>query len=415
MRKNEHSDRDIEELLKQMPKVKDQRGKREVYQNVTMKMNRRKRQSWLIPTAAAAAALLLLVILIPGMMGGQDTAEESSSGSNDSTQYSTATNESADRAESTQEEDTSSSENDFTSNENPENTIDDDQGVKSEGEIQQESDYTTAVYEEELQDQEVLTYPILDNAVQNIVSVSVLVPKEDGKSKFDLYKETMPLLTEEQWGLSDNYPLEADLIYNDEQKTLTVDMFEDHGYSYGPANSLFINTVLSNIWSDFDLEKITLMTDGEPGVDFEHNEPITEFSPNDVTAYPGYYLFYPNDQEEQPMFVPYVQLEQPETIQEVFNFMKQDVDTHFLKASIPEDIDFETNVDDETVVITFTDESVIEDNEETAHMIEALLLTAKEFHYEHVRVENADVDTIGRFNLSQELELPIAPNQKELP
>ncbi|KAB2333725.1 hypothetical protein [Bacillus mesophilum] len=415
MRKNNHSDRDIEELLKQMPKVKDQRGKREVYQNVTMKMNRRKRQSWLIPTAAAAAALLLLVILIPGMMGGQDSAEEFSSVSEDSAQYSTATNESADREESAQEEDTSTSDDEFTSYENPKNNIDASQEAESETKIEQENVYTTAVYEEELQDQEVLTYPILDNEVQNIVLVSVLVPKEEGKSKFDLYKETMSSLTEEKWGLSDNYPLDANLVYNEEQKTLTVDMFEDHSYSYGPANSLFINTVLSNLWSDFDLEEITLMTDGEPGVHFEHNEPMTEFVPNDVTAYPGYYLFYPNETDEQPLFVPYVHLEQPETIQEVFDFMKQDVDTHNLKASIPEDIVFEANVDDETVVITFTDESVIEDNEETAHMIEALLLTAKEFHYEHVRVENADVDTIGRFNLSQELELPIAPNQKELP
>lgn len=416
LRKNDYDEKDIEDLLKQMPKVKDQRGKREIYQNVTIKMNRRKRQTWLIPTAAAAAALLLMVILIPGMMGGQESAENSSSGTEESANYSIAAKESAEPSSENSQEETESTYEDSvamdSSERQNENNHNQYESSNSESDIDKQDDYTTAVYEEDLQDRELLTYPILDNIAQNIVTVSVLVSKEEGKTKFDLYADTMPLLTEEHWGLSDNYPLDANFNYDTEHNTLNVDMFTDHGYSYGTPNIQFINSVLSTIWTNFDFDEITLSTGGEPGVHFEHNDPISQFIPEDSTFHPGYYLYYPEASTEQPFMVPY-NFEQ-ETIQDVFNVMQQDVDTHQLKASIPEDIEFKTTIDENTVVITFSDESEIENNEETAYMIEALLLTAKEFNYDAIKMENADVDMVGRFNLTQELEPPIAPNQKEL-
>ncbi|WP_080845409.1 GerMN domain-containing protein [Cytobacillus gottheilii] len=417
MRKNDHNDRDIEELLKQMPKIKDQRGKREVYQNVMMKMNRRKRQTWLIPSAAAAAALLLMVILIPGMMGGQDTAEDSSSGSQESAQYSAVSEESAERSSENSQDDAESTSDDSavldSSEKKNESTQND--SSDSEAEVDIQNDFTTAVYEEDLQESEVLTYVIPDKNINNIVPVSVIVPKEEGKTKFDLYKETMPKLTEEQWGLSEFYPLNADLTYDQNQNILNVDMPSDHQYHFTSVAEV-INNFFINIFKEFNLQEIKLTTDGNPGVDLGNYGEISEFTPNNSSNQYAFYLFYPDQDMEEPFLVPYTHDERPQSIEEAFNAMRQEIEIDPpLMASIPADINFQTDVHDHTVVITFSDESEIEDNEETAYMIEALLLTAKEFNYQAVKLENADVDTVGRFNLTQELHPPVAPNQKELP
>ncbi|MED3563213.1 hypothetical protein P4447_12285, partial [Bacillus xiapuensis] len=68
MKKSEWSDKQLEDLLRQMPKIKDHRDPRDIYQNLSLK--KQKRPVWVIPVIASAAALLLIVILIPKLLVG---------------------------------------------------------------------------------------------------------------------------------------------------------------------------------------------------------------------------------------------------------------------------------------------------------------------------------------------------------
>jgi hypothetical protein len=96
--------------------------------------------------------------------------------------------------------------------------------------------------------------------------------------------------------------------------------------------------------------------------------------------------------------------------------MKQNRTENNLQASIPEDIDFETEeIQDGKLLIRFNNESEIIDDESTLHAIEAILLTAKDFDFDTVKLENADVDKIGKFDLTEELKVPIAANKRDLP
>lgn len=96
--------------------------------------------------------------------------------------------------------------------------------------------------------------------------------------------------------------------------------------------------------------------------------------------------------------------------------MKTGIETYNLKASIPDDIDFETEVvSDEQLLITFEDDADIKNDEETLYTIEAILLTAKEFEYNEVKLENTEIDQIGRFDLEKEIQVPVAPNKRDLP
>ena len=83
MKKSEWSDKQLEELLRQMPKIQDHRNPRDIYQNLSIK--KRKRPAWLVPGFATAAALLLFFILVPKLLDGTEYSfdnakqEESSS------------------------------------------------------------------------------------------------------------------------------------------------------------------------------------------------------------------------------------------------------------------------------------------------------------------------------------------------
>lgn len=74
MKKSEWSDREIEELLMQMPKIQDHRDPRDIYQNLSLK--KRKTKSWLLPGLAAAAAVLLFFILVPKLMNGSNFSHD---------------------------------------------------------------------------------------------------------------------------------------------------------------------------------------------------------------------------------------------------------------------------------------------------------------------------------------------------
>ena len=75
MKKSEWSDKQLEELLRQMPKIQDHRNPRDIYQNLSIK--KRKRPAWLVPGFATAAALLLIFLLVPKMLDGTESSFDS--------------------------------------------------------------------------------------------------------------------------------------------------------------------------------------------------------------------------------------------------------------------------------------------------------------------------------------------------
>ena len=75
MKKSQLSDKQLEELLGQMPKIKDHRDPRDIYQNIAHRVEKRRMPAWVIPSAALAAVLFLAFILSPGLMDWNQSAE----------------------------------------------------------------------------------------------------------------------------------------------------------------------------------------------------------------------------------------------------------------------------------------------------------------------------------------------------
>ncbi|MBX9972874.1 hypothetical protein [Cytobacillus firmus] len=418
MKESKWSDEQLQELLSQMPKIKDDRDPKDIYQAIEIKMGKQKNKTWILPSIAAAAALLLLFILAPNLMSWQESADKqvelkadrSTSSEQITSENNTILEAKEEDSELIAQEKGSEEQDQAQLSTEPEAETNDEISEKT---VASESS-TTAVYEEDLAGKEVLTYAIPDKDAQNIVPVSVLIDEDPARTKFEQFEDTMSRLTEDEWGLDDYYPLKANFTYDQGNKMLTVDMPADHPYSISSTTELLLEKVLSNIMNNLDIEKINLMTEGETGIEFSHYGYREEFIPENSNGNLIYYFLYPNGADSTPFLVPL--REQLNSIKDALIAMQQNRTESNLQASIPEDIDFETEeIQDGKLLIRFNNESEIIDDESTLHAIEAILLTAKDFDFDTVKLENADVDKIGKFDLTEELKVPIAANKRDLP
>lgn len=403
MEKSEYSEEQLEDLLMNLPKIKDHRNPQDIYQNISVKLHKRKNKSWILPSIATAAAIFLFVVLSPNIINWNDSAEEALDQN--------AATESGQKIEMQEAEEQPKT----TSEENNTMMILENEEEKSDigpNVMNFESSYT-ALYQANMTEENVFTFAVPDVMAQNIVPVSIVVPKEDGKTTLDQFKETMVELKEEEWNLSDYYPLNANLELNKEATALNVDVPADHFYGDGSASETAFRNVLSEAAKVLDVEKVALSTEGSPGIVFGNMGNLDEIQIEESGKH-AYYFYYPNESDEKPYIVPYS--EPFESVETALNAMRENIETHQLRASIPSEFKISeiTSADEKLLVIRLDDNSNLIENSSLIHTIEAILLTAKDFHYEKVKIENSTIPQVGMFVFGEEWELPIAPNLKTI-
>lgn len=410
MKKSELSDKQLIEWLSNMPEVKDHRDPRDIYQNISLRLaKRKKRIVWIMPTIAAATAIILIFILASNQVINSDSKQIALKSENNVNK-----NERLDKATPVKE-DLNQDNKKETQAEKVETAQDENKSdhVKGEnrfaaGNIEMdELDGTTAVYREDLEDHDVLTYGIPDESAQVVVPVSVLVPKS-GKSFLEKWKDTMSELKEKEWGLSDYYPINGNISLDEDDNQLNVDVPADQQYGMGSVAPILFKDVLLQLLNDMNLKKMNLSTEGTPGIHLGNLGDMTEITAEAKRNH-AYYLFSPNNRTE-PFMVP--SAEEFDSIEQALVSMKQDANPD-LKASIPEDIDVNSiNTSGDSLIIKLRDSKELENNKRTLQMIEAILLTAKDFNYDKVKFENPPTEQIGKFQISKDLNVPVAANKE---
>lgn len=411
MKKSQLSDKQLEEILGQMPKVKDHRDSRDIYQNIAHRVEKRKKMpTWVIPGAALAAVLFLAFILSPGLMGVNHSADKS------------VESNSASDAKSSMEMDTAV--RDDTANESAsqeESTLMMD---AADGEVEEKSkefaamdkanpyDGLISLYAEEVETEtsEIFTYAIPDDQAMVIVPVTVTTPKKEGKSLIESYTETMPMLKEKEWGLTDYYPMDATWNFDEATKTLTMDVKQNHPYRDGSTpNKMFVETMTQN-FSVAGISKIILTTEGKPGIDLGNFGPMEELPLNAEAKTRRAYFFLTVEGMPNPYLVP--TKEQHKTIGDAFAQMWKGDEKGYLSASLPEDFSLAQTKKTEDDILEITLDKNLTLGESFLPNLEAILMTASEFDYSGVRFTNANIDQLGPFNLNEVLPLPLAPNKK---
>ncbi|WML47664.1 negative regulator of sigma-X activity [Neobacillus sp. PS3-34] len=395
MKKSEWSDKQLEDLLRQMPNIHDNRNPHDIYQSLSIKNRKRKHRSWLMPGLAAAAALLLMFILSPGLLNFENHKENKELAD-------TSSKKMADSIEN------KSSENIVLKKSvgNQDKAMlarDTSKPAKLD-----ESEGTTALYEEEAAKGKVLTYWIPDAQAVVLVPVSIVVKQDQSKSWLDMYNEHMAELKESQWGLSDYYPLNASLKLDENGNAVIVDVPANHQYGQGSTNETSFDDIIQNtVRSNSNIRNIRYTTENKQGIEFGNRGLISDEAVQDRNG--SAYLFLVPDGKNVPFLVPTAN-SYPD-IKAAFLAMQQDLPG--LKASVSPDLHIETSsFEDKTLYISLGADSKLENNPESLYSFEAIMLTAKEFGAAKVKLVNAPIQNLGPFDLNTEIKVPVGANYR---
>ncbi|HLO10802.1 MAG TPA: hypothetical protein VK190_00950 [Pseudoneobacillus sp.] len=396
MKKSEWSDRELEELLMQMPKIKDHRNPRDIYQNLSLK--RRKTKSWLLPSLATAAALLLFFILVPKLMDG---AHSSSDKQAEMTSFNTEIKDADQKKNST-----------FAMDKGEPSSKEKALSGTPKNEVMTTSTVKTAIYADDVGNGKVLTYWIPDPQGQILIPVSTVVATSDNESWLTLYNENMANLKEEEWGLTDFYPLNVTMSVNSDHTTIQVDAPLNHQYGQGSTNETnFINVINKDISSNSDIKKVKFSTNGEPGIELGNFGNKQEIDINAIKNH-GYFFYYPTGSD-----VPFLT---PSTttytdINKALDAMKTDQTELGLTGSLSPLLPIsDVSITDKTLVLSFKGNTTLQNNQMTVSAFEALLLTAKDFGLEKVVVKDSPILQLGPFDLTKENQVPVAPNLRSI-
>jgi hypothetical protein len=393
MKRLEWNDKQLEEILRQMPKIKDHRHPQDIYQNLSFKLRRKKLHSWILPTTAMAATLLLFAILVPNIM-------DLSSSSNEKAvkhQASTAENQKAAKIEGNQKESVLMMQKDQES-----------QSIS----LKQEEISKTAVYKSDIGNGKVLTYWIPDKYGQMLIPVSTIINHPGKKSWIELFNENMAHLKETEWGLAEFYPLKATLKLNSKANSLVIDVPKNHPYGQGSANeTTFLEAMQRNVSTNSNIRTIELTTNGAKGITFGNlGERTTLDVPYEQKR--AYLLYIPNE-KELPFLVP--SMDTYKNIKDALKAMQIDQPDRGLKAPLSTNLPLKFHaVKNRTLILSVQQNTKVEDLANTVYSYEAILFTAKEFGLDHVMLENPKLKNLGPYDLTKINNVPIAPNLRTI-
>ncbi|WP_409270507.1 GerMN domain-containing protein [Neobacillus sp. SCS-31] len=396
MNKRGWSDKQVEDCIRFLPKVTDDRDPRDIYQNVSMKIKQKRRKAVILPGFAAVAAALLLFLLLSSEVfdknPGKEVALEEKRG--------------PDSAEIAGNNDQAG----ITSKKGPEvGAGNQNAGILA---MPDSKESASALYEEEVaENQAAVTVWVPDKDVNYLVPVSVTVPKESGKNWLDHFKTAMAGLKESEWGLKDYYPLDVEFSLEGED-TLVVNV--PAGHQFGMSTTTeghLIDSLKENLTSNSTVTKIKFMTEGNLGIELSHMGPRT-IEPVERKRNRAYF-FARQEGREQPYLVP--SNEQYPDVSKALDVMKTGSENGPFLASIPPSLDIkDVAPNGDTLSLTLADNAVLENSPDNQYSFEAILMAAKEFGFKEVKIENAPIQQLGPFNLAAENKVPIGPNKMHI-
>lgn len=408
----------LEKLLRQMPKVKDERDPSKIYREVQVGLDKRQRQWKLMPAFALAAAVLIFAIITPlffqNMSSQNSSMDESAingtrSGYMESSNADTASNDAVDADENQTFTKEFNPTEDGESNELlPMNVM--NQSFVVENGLEEANYVVTigvsALSENAMSDIGAFTFPI-----------SLVVSKNEEDTHFSALERIRYELDYEELGLEEPFLNDGAILSMGTYAGGTPMTIIEVGDLYVSYSSLKQFTLEDQIketlrWTPYTYHEYT--SDGNNkgvviGNDVK-NEPIS------LTVFAKRAYFKYQATEETPMFLVPSQATF-ETITEALTTMTTRPDQYSenkIDPSIPETIQIE-NVQtggegSSTVRIVLSPSSVLTNTDETIFALQAMLMTAKEFGFQQVIFETDQNGMIGNIQLNEPIDVPYSPN-----
>ncbi|CEG27694.1 GerMN domain-containing protein [Bacillus sp. B-jedd] len=194
--------------------------------------------------------------------------------------------------------------------------------------------------------------------------------------------------------------------------TLVVNVPADHHFGEGSAGETnFLNSIKQNVSSNSNVNKIKFKTAGEPGIMLGNTGELTE-EPVIKLEHRAYMLVFQKG-NEVPYMVP--STKQFDKIEDALAAMKNGIEDENLLPSLEPSFALGKIEEKGGVLhLSLAADAELKNDIPTLYSFEAILLTAKEFGFKAVKLENALIDKLGPFDLKNEINVPNGPNKKEI-
>ncbi|MDX5474579.1 MAG: hypothetical protein LPK00_03490 [Bacillaceae bacterium] len=408
MRRN-LDEKQLEEMLTKMPKVKDTRSSQQIYQNIRHKVEQPRRRLNFFPAAAIVAAIMLIALITPSVLNNINL------GLGGSSNESTIEMAGLDRAANDDATVGSDDAGEFKVQSTDMNMDDEEQGEGENGFAGLDQSYTISEFDFDEKTQYVVTIGVTDDNAQLSLPLSFIVPK-DGKSYVEKFNEIRLELSRKidlatlgvNTILNDGFEY-SEVVLPDGKKRLVVEGLVKHG-SYGSAQSRSFQDELavSFTWKGYD--EIEYVIDGKNELDIGGTGALATEQVN--TTPRKAYFRYQHSPESPNLLLR--SDSSYKTFEDAIEIMQSGTDFPLINAyvSIPDTIEVDilnSTGTDITVKITLT--NPLEFNEEHIFALEAIKMTAKEFGYDTITFQSDQLDMIGPIQLNTELPTPIAANR----
>ena len=418
-----HNEKDqLEKLLRQMPKIKDDRDPNQIYKEIQPKLASTPRRTKLMPAIAMVATLLIAVIVGP-MFFNNMQFDMSLSGSN----ANGGSEENKDMATMNSADETS-----------------DDSGLEMENSRQHTNKEEEVLTKDNFEEEEIAATEIMEADNKSFVvqgynedveyavtigaslseadtipfggsttQLTVMVPKSEVQTYVDALNKVRGSISYENYGLetpfiNDNGMVTEELDASG-NRIPVVDITKMSKGLSSFEDPLFRQELIDTF--SLHYPQVQLSDNGNK-VNVEIGNSVYEgpivFEQNKRRAY------YKYNTGTVPLLV--AGHEQYKTIGETLEVMTsapEQYEHSKLEPSIPSNMKVESLTlmgDGSVVKIKLADSSVLEDNDETIFALEAMLMVAKEFGLKGVVFESSKSGTFGSITLNEETNVPFSAN-----
>lgn len=381
----------LEKLLNSMPTVDDDRDADQLYEKVQQRTQKKKSAfhtpKWLFPSAAGVAILLIVALIVPQYLPVKNS-ESALDSKQEATQLDEANMPQMDQQNG--QEQSSSAEDSGSSTMHIAGT--NESNILYEGGAGR-----------------VISFGLPDPEGKFVVPFSFLVYNEENPA--DLLMNISEWIDPAQYGLDSFVFANSDLaIKESEPGTMIIDVPADHPFRFGsPGIEMLEMTVKT--FQYMGITSAELKTEGNPGIENEFYGEIKEMEIASLNK--SAYFVYKYDGERM-VLVP-MPVNGPEaTFEKALEMMKSGLANDSpLEPSIPEEVEIGgvavTNKSGQ-VEIALEGASDLPSEQEGVTMMEAILLTAKEFGYVEVIFTTEESQRIGPYDMNKPIETPSAPN-----
>lgn len=360
MRKFQWNEEEIESLLRQMPHVKDRRSKAAIYEQIT-RSKQPKRSARIVPTVVSVAAACLFAII------GVSLYSSSPENKKEQPEMSTMMK----REDSAQKQQMTMQANE------------------------------ASVSSRVLMSGNAVVFGLPDASAQAIIPMSIPVKNNQTSLHQQLEAVKAELV---DLGLDTKW-LEGVHIVSPRKNEWTVRLPKNHlVFSSGSTGEeMFLASIEETIrW--LGGTSVQFFTETKKGIDLPntgHLETIT-ISPKQRA-----YYFYAPKEGTPVLLVP--SLQSFATVEKALESMQKA--SGAFRPSIAKEVHIASvQKQNDDLTVQFTADSSFADIASSQWMLEAILLTAKEFHFWSVTFTGGNVDHIGPYRWNEKITVPVAPN-----